>query len=93
MVGNLVAAVHRIERWEPTRSTRARLRTGRGRRSSRGGTDRGRPAAGRYSFVGPVDPELERRYVGKSVAAYLGTGTPSPITYVWCGPHWVNTPP
>ncbi len=24
-------------------------------------------------------------------AAYLGDGTPAPVTYVWCGPHWVNT--
>jgi hypothetical protein len=68
VVGNLVTAVHRIDRWELS-------------------------GAQRYSFAGPRDPELEKRYGGKSVAAYLGTGPPSPITYVWCGPHWVNTPP
>jgi hypothetical protein len=45
----------------------------------------------RYSFTGTRDAELERRYVGKSVAAHLGAGAPSPVTYVWCGPHWVNT--
>lgn len=45
----------------------------------------------RWSFVGERDPELEDRYVGRSVAAYLGAGTPSQVTYVWCGPHWVNT--
>jgi hypothetical protein len=37
------------------------------------------------------DPDLEARYAGRSVAGYLGAGTPSPVTYVWCGPHWVNT--
>ena len=50
-----------------------------------------RPGAGRWSFVGAPDAELGRRYVGRNVAAYLGGGTPAPITYVWCGPHWVNT--
>jgi len=45
----------------------------------------------RWSFAGERDAELEDRYVGRSVAAYLGTGTPSQVTYVWCGPHWVNT--
>ena len=50
-----------------------------------------RPGAGRWSFVGTPDAELGRRYVGRNVAAYLGAGTPAPVTYVWCGPHWVNT--
>ena len=45
----------------------------------------------RYSFTGTRDPDLEARYAGRSVAGYLGAGTPSPVTYVWCGPHWVNT--
>ena len=48
-------------------------------------------ADGRYSFVGPHDPGLERRYVGGSVAAYLGSASQNPVTFVWCGPHWVNT--
>ena len=48
-------------------------------------------AAERWSFAGERDPELEARYAGRSVAAYLGAGTPSQVTYVWCGPHWVNT--
>ena len=54
---------------------------------------RGAPTRGveRWSFIGSRDVALESRYVGRSVAAYLGTGTPSPVTYVWCGPHWVNT--
>jgi hypothetical protein len=85
VVGTVVVAVHRIDRWEPTRSPV---------RDPTGGSEAGRGTrSGRYSFAGPADPELERRYVGKSVAAYLGTGPPGPITYVWCGPHWVNTPP
>lgn len=50
-----------------------------------------RPGAGRWSFVGPPDAALGRRYVGRNVAAYLGAGTPAPVTYVWSGPHWVNT--
>ena len=45
----------------------------------------------RFSFRGTPDPELDARYAGRSVAGYLGTGTPSAVTYVWCGPHWVNT--
>jgi len=51
------------------------------------------PAGGveRWSFLGERDAALESRYAGRSVAAYLGTGTPSQVTYVWCGPHWVNT--
>jgi len=48
-------------------------------------------ATDRFSFVGTPDPELDARYAGRSVRAYLGTGTPSAVTYVWCGPHWVNT--
>jgi hypothetical protein len=50
-----------------------------------------RPGAGRWSFVGVPDPDLEGRYAGRNVAAYLGHGAPNPVTYVWCGPHWVNT--
>lgn len=51
------------------------------------------PASGveRFSFVGTPDPGLAERYVGRNVGPYLGGGTPSAVTYVWCGPHWVNT--
>ncbi len=42
----------------------------------------------RYTLVGDDDADLAR-YLGKSVAAYQGA--PSPVTYVWCGPHWVNS--
>ena len=48
-------------------------------------------AVERYSFTGTPDEDLDRRYAGRSVSAYLGTGTPTQVTYVWCGPHWVNS--
>jgi hypothetical protein len=79
VVADLITSVYRIERWE---STPVAL-TGRGRRAA--------APIGRYSLVGSPDPVLEDRYVGKSVTAYLGDGPPSPVTYVQCGPHWVNT--
>ena len=44
----------------------------------------------RFSFVGTPTLELGDRYVGRSVSAYLGRGTPTAITYVGCGPAWVN---
>ena len=67
---------------------------GSGGRTGPGGDRWPARAPERYSFVGARDPELERRYVGKSVAAYLGKGiAEARCTYVWCGPHWVNTAP
>jgi hypothetical protein len=78
VVGSLVASVYRIERWEPTPDAGV------------AGTAR---SGARYSFVGTVDPELERRYRDRSVAHYVGEGAPNQVTYVWCGPHWVNHPP
>ena len=48
--------------------------------------------ATRYTLRGDPDPELEKRYRGRSVAAYRGAGAQPPVTYVWCGPHWVNRP-
>ncbi len=73
VVGELVAAVFRIDHWEQTGSS---------------GDGRGEL---RYSFVGLRDEELEGRYLGRSVAAHRSAGPQSPVTYVWCGPHWVNT--
>jgi hypothetical protein len=72
VAGDLVDAVYRIDRWEPSPP------------SPGSGVDR-------FSFVGTADTELNDRYVGRSVSAYVGRGTPSAVTYVWCGPHWVNT--
>jgi hypothetical protein len=72
VAGDLVEAVYRIDRWEPSPAA---------------------PGTGveRFAFVGTPDPGLVARYAGRSVSAYLGAGTPSAVTYVWCGPHWVNT--
>ena len=71
MAGDLVDAVYRIDAWEPSPPT-----AGAG------------PGAGteRFSFVGTPDPELDARYAGRSVRAYLGAGTPGAVTYVGCGP-------
>jgi hypothetical protein len=44
----------------------------------------------RYILMGRTDQELERRYLGRSVAPYRSAGSRSPVTYIWCGPHWVN---
>jgi hypothetical protein len=73
----LVEAVFRIDGWVPTAAS---------------GGQAGGEGVVRYAFRGERDPELEQRYRGRSVRAYLAPGSPSPVTYVWCGPHWVNTP-
>ena len=57
------------------------------RRPSAGGAGSG----GTLSFAGAPDPGLDDRYARRSVADYLGAGSPSAVTYVWCGPHWINT--
>lgn len=49
------------------------------------------PVTDRFSFRGDRDPALEARYTGRSVAGYLGPSGQNPVTYVWCGPHWVNS--
>lgn len=46
----------------------------------------------RWALAGERDPELERKYRGRNVSAYLSSGSQNPVTYVWCGPHWVNNP-
>ena len=53
-----------------------------------------RPGAGveRCSFAGDAGPGLEARYAGRSVRAYLGAGSPSQVTYVWCGPTGSTRP-
>jgi len=80
---DLVRGVFRITGWEPSPAS-----AGPGRAGSADPV----PPYPRFSFVGTRDPELEGRYVGRSVASYRGTGAPNPVTYVWCGPHWVNHP-
>jgi hypothetical protein len=73
--GDLVHSVYRIEGWKASPTADAA----------------GGRTAERWSFTGTRDEALEARYTGRSVGAYLGAGTPSQVTYVWCGPHWVNT--
>ncbi len=95
VAGALIVAVYRIERWEPTPLPGPPGGSGAGVTSTF--TAR---STYRHSFVGEADDELERRYVGRSVAAYLGAspgpvrsggvGAQNQVTYVWCGPHWVN---
>jgi hypothetical protein len=46
----------------------------------------------RYRLHGERDPELEARYLGRSVATYRSAGAQNRVSYVWCGPHWVNRP-
>jgi hypothetical protein len=46
----------------------------------------------RWALAGERDPELEGKYRGRNVSAYLSSGSQNPVTYVWCGPHWVNNP-
>lgn len=99
VVGELIVAVYRIDRWEPTPLPGPPGPSGRA-----GAATFTARSTYRHSFVGAVDPVLEGRYVGRSVAAYLGAGSgrgpgmvraggvgaQNQVTYVWCGPHWVN---
>jgi hypothetical protein len=74
VVADLVAAVYRIDRWEPHRSLSAP-------------TAPPDPGPGdRYCFVGERDADMEERYRGRSVAAYrVGSHPAPPLTYVGCG--------
>ncbi|HXA31568.1 MAG TPA: hypothetical protein VNV87_04865 [Acidimicrobiales bacterium] len=78
VVDGLVRAVYRIDGWKQAvpASTIPPSST--------------RPA--RWTLAGERDPELERKYRGRNVSAYLSPGSQNPVTYVWCGPHWVNSP-
>jgi hypothetical protein len=92
VAGDIAVGVYRIEGWEPTP-----LQVRKGQSGTPGTTTR---STYRHSFVGERDDELEQRYVGRSVAAYLGAGprvgagagasAPNQVAYVWCGPHWAN---
>jgi len=96
VAGELIVAVYRIERWEPTPLPGPAGASGTALYTAR--------STYRHSFVGGRDEGLEGRYVGRSVRAYLGTrpgggsgmvlgggvGAHNQVTYVWCGPHWVN---
>jgi uncharacterized protein len=84
VAGDVVASVYKIEGWEAHGARRSGVGAIVDAELSR--------SPDRFCFAGAPDPELEDRYTGKSVAAYQGAGSKSPVTYVWCGPHWVNTP-
>jgi hypothetical protein len=99
VAGELVVAVYRIDRWEPTPLPGPARRPG-----ASGGAAFTARSTYRHSFIGVRDEELEGRYVGRSVATYLGNGpgpgpgvrgggagVPSQVAYVWCGPNWVNS--
>jgi hypothetical protein len=99
VAGELVVAVYRIDGWEPT-PLRSRSPQGTpGTPGTPGTTGRTGPSSGsgrstyRYSFTGQRDEQLERRYVGRNVAAYLGRGPQSRVTFVWCGPEPADTRP
>jgi hypothetical protein len=78
VTGDLVDAVYRIDSWEPSPP------------SDGAGAGVGPE---RFSFVGTPDPDLDVRYAGRSVRDYLGGGPPEAVTYVGCGPAWVEAAP
>jgi len=98
VAGELIVAVYRIERWEPTPLPGPPPPPGAGV-----ATTFSARSTYRHSFIGAEDEELGRRYVGRSVAAYLGAGqgpsvvrggavgAQNQVAYVWCGPHWVGS--
>jgi hypothetical protein len=78
VVDDVVRGVYRIDGWKQAVHT------------SSSQPPSSRPS--RWALAGERDPELERKYRGRSVSAYLSSGSQNPVTYVWCGPHWVNNP-
>ena len=112
VAGEMVVAVYRIEAWEPTPLESRAGRTGSDGTAGRVATAGSGPSTGptvaarstyRHSFVGSGTETSNERYVGRSVAAYLGAGSPlsatgaavavgapHQIAYVWCGPHWTK---
>jgi hypothetical protein len=104
VVDDVVRAVYRIDGWkeaEPTPTTpttqptpttpttRAIVTT---QPASGTATGPAPTSPARWILNGERDPELERKYQGRNVGAYLSSGSQNPVTYVWCGPHWVNNP-
>ena len=101
VAGELVAGVYRIERWE---ATPLGARSGGSAPHAAPDTPGTVRSTYRHSFVGERDDELESRYVGRSVADYLGSssraatdtgaavaiGAANQVAYVWCGPHGIG---
>jgi hypothetical protein len=88
VVDDVVRGVYRIDGWKqavPTATTQPSST-----QSSSTQSSSSQPA--RWALAGERDPELERKYRGRNVSAYLSSGSQNPVTYVWCGPHWVNNP-
>ena len=96
VAGELVVGVYRIEGWEATPLQGPTGPVG------PSGTRPAPPTGSRSS--GGRDEELESRYVGRSVASYLGSGAraatatgaavavgaANQVAYVWCGPHGID---
>jgi hypothetical protein len=98
VVDDVVRAVYRIDGWkesEPIPTTPATptiSTTPATQPTSTPGTGTAQTSPARWTLNGERDPELERKYQGRNVGAYLSSGSQNPVTYVWCGPHWVNSP-
>jgi hypothetical protein len=71
----IVREVFAIAAWLPANSTMRAPDAG----------ERPRPPSDRWEFVGCVaEDKVRRKYLGRSVAAYLKRGTQNPIRYVNC---------
>jgi hypothetical protein len=101
VVDDVVRAVYRIDGWkeaEPspttpvTPTTQPTQPASTTQPTSTPGTGTAQTSPARWTLNGERDPELERKYQGRNVGAYLSSGSQNPVTYVWCGPHWVNSP-
>ncbi|MBW3671771.1 MAG: hypothetical protein KY432_08890 [Acidobacteria bacterium] len=69
----VVRAVYEIESWHPAGTTDYATR------------ERGTNWEGRWEFEAhPAPPEIQERYLGKSVVSYLSKGSQNPIRYVGC---------
>jgi hypothetical protein len=105
VVDDIVRAVFRIDGWKPSDSTSGTadpappardVGPAAWTRPSQQVATPGQSAAAsptaRWTLTGERDPVLEQKYRGRNVSAYLSSGSQNPVTYVWCGPHWVNSP-
>jgi hypothetical protein len=98
VLGELVVGVYRIAAWEPTPVPGRSDRPDRPDRRMGAGPGATVRSTYRHSFIGERDVQLEDRYLGRSVTAYLGVrprpgagagvpgGAPNRVIYVGCGP-------